>query len=208
MRLCAPAAKVSAHYLVSRSGAVFQLVEESQRAWHAGVAGWHDIADVNSASIGIELDHPGHLPDGRMAPYAEAQITALIALGLDIVARHAIAPAHVLGHSDVAPTRKTDPGEALDWPRLAAAGLGLWPDDCAVQMVGPLGEGDRGPDVAALQHALASYGYQLHENGVFGPQMVAVIRAFQRHFRPRQVDGVADAQIRTLVHSVCRAANA
>ena len=124
-RLCNPAAKVSAHYVIDENGAVTALVNETKRAWHAGVAGWRGVRDVNGASIGVELVNPGHEYGYR--PFPEAQMAACEALALDILSRWPIPPRNVVGHSDVATGRKTDPGELFDWARLAAAGIGLWP---------------------------------------------------------------------------------
>jgi len=205
-RLCDQQSKVSAHYLISQTGEIIQMVDEASRAWHAGVAFWGGIEDVNSASIGIELDHQGHAADGTMAAYPEAQIASLIDLSQDIIARHNIAAAGVLGHSDVAPGRKTDPGEALDWARLAGHGIGLWLDAVAVEPVEALRRDMQNPAVAALQQALSAFGYKVAQDGVFGAALEAVIISFQRHFRPTRVDGVADAETQTLIYALCRAA--
>ena len=177
-RLCDPAAEVSAHYLIDEAGEVFALVDESRRAWHAGVASWRGEANINSRSIGIELVNPGHEYGYRDFP--EAQMQALIPLCQGILSRHAVAPRNVVGHSDVAPLRKTDPGERFDWPRLAAAGIGLWPvpDDRQTAT-----------DPAAVTAALGTFGYDVAD-----PE--AAISAFQRHFRRHLVDGVADAETR------------
>ena len=130
-RLCDPAAAVSAHYLVGEDGAIWRLVQEDRRAWHAGEAFWAGETDINSRSIGIEIANPGHGPDYR--PFPKAQMAAVERLAAGILARHPIQPHRVLAHSDVAPGRKQDPGELLDWRRLAAAGIGLWSDaDAAV----------------------------------------------------------------------------
>ena len=209
-RLCDPAAKVSAHYLIRRDGHIFQLVDEADRAWHAGVSFWQGAADINAASIGIELDHMGHDEDGAMAPFPEAQMAALIALLQDIVARHRLDPRHVLGHSDIAPGRKIDPGEAFDWAALHKAGFGIWPENVKIEDVPPLAlgssveKGDKA--VAPLQKALAAIGYRINADGVYGAETAAVVTAFQRHFRPRHIDGTADAETQTLVYAVCRLA--
>ncbi len=124
-RLCDPAAKVSAHYVIDEDGTLTRLVDEARRAWHAGVSSWAGDSGVNARSIGIELVNPGH--EFGYRPFPAPQMAALTALARDILARHAIPPQRVLGHSDVAPTRKQDPGELFDWEALAAAGIGLWP---------------------------------------------------------------------------------
>ena len=204
-RLCDPASEVSAHYLIARDGEVFALVDEAARAWHAGVSAWQGLRDINSASVGIELDHLGHDANGHMAAYPPAQMAALVDLSKAIIARHNIASDKVLGHSDVAPGRKIDPGEALDWAALAEAGVGLWPEAAEPEEVATLKSGDATPAGAALQQALRAYGYDIAHDGVFGAQMMAVISAFQRHFRPSCVDGQADGETQTLVYAVCRA---
>jgi len=175
-RLTDAAAKVSAHYLIDENGAVWRLVPEARRAWHAGIACWAGERDVNGASIGIELVNPGH--EFGYRPFPEAQMAALEELGRDILARHPIPAARVLGHSDVAPGRKTDPGELFDWRRLAAAGIGLWPEPAA----------DASADAAEVKRWLGAFGY-----GFLEEDLSAVIAAFQRHFRPGIISGQADA---------------
>jgi len=174
-RLCDPAAKVSAHYVVDEDGRVTALVAEDKRAWHAGVASWRGEADVNGRSVGIELVNPGHEFGYRDFP--EPQMAALEALAGDVIGRHPIEARNVVGHSDVAPARKTDPGERFDWARLARAGIGLWPGPCA-----PLDA--EAETVAAM---LGAYGYDTQD-------ATAAVAAFQRHFRPETVDGAADPE--------------
>ncbi len=141
-----------------------------------------------------------------MAAFPKAQMAALISLLQQVTARHAIAPQNILGHSDIAPGRKIDPGEAFDWAGLHQAGFGLWPDNVPIEDVPPLALGSEDKAVAPLQKALAALGYQITADGVFGPQTQAVISAFQRHFRPAKIDGTADAETQTLVYAVCRLA--
>jgi N-acetylmuramoyl-L-alanine amidase len=189
-RLRSVEASVSAHYLITEHGAVVQLVPEARRAFHAGTSSWEGTTDINSRSIGIEIANPGH--DAGCPDFPEAQIEATIALCRDIMLRRAIRADRVLGHSDVAPARKNDPGEKFPWKRLAAAGIGLWVEPCPI-MPGPrLGAGDKGPEVAALQRDLVRYGYGASATGVFDAATGAVVTAFQRHFRPALVDGIAD----------------
>ena len=178
-RLCDPAAKVSAHYAIDEDGTVHALVPEARRAWHAGVSFWAGARDINSRSIGIELVNPGHEFGYRAFP--ETQIVALITLGREILTRHSIAPWRVLGHSDVAPLRKEDPGELFPWARLAEAGIGLWPAQAA------------DPGAHAVAGLLAHYGYD--------PDVPPdkLVTAFQRHFRPSRVDGMADAETRQVL---------
>lgn len=175
-RLCDPAAKVSAHYLIDEDGSVHALVPEVQRAWHAGMSSWRGESDVNSRSVGIELVNSGH--EFGYRPFPEAQIVALIALCAGVLSRHSIPPWNVVGHSDVAPTRKQDPGELFPWQRLKGHGIGLWPFD--------------GSETAVIAEdklvaMLARYGYDVTEPA-------AAIAAFQRHFRPSKVDGRPDAE--------------
>jgi N-acetylmuramoyl-L-alanine amidase len=174
-RLCEPAAKVSAHYLIHENGDIVQLVEEENRAWHAGVASWRGNTDINARSIGIELVNPGHEFGYRKFP--EAQLIALESLCLEIVSRHNISARNIVGHSDVAPTRKQDPGELFPWQRLAKNNIGIWPQ----QLGGMSASMDH---VAAL---FSLYGYET-EN------LLSAVAAFQRHFRPERVDGIADAE--------------
>lgn len=202
--LCSPASKVSSHYVVNEQGEVLRLVPEHMRAWHAGVSNWAGVTDVNGRSIGIEIVNGGH--DGGCPPYPEIQMQAVEALCADIVARNRILPRNIVAHSDIAPGRKEDPGEWFDWSRLARAGIGHWV--APVEIVdGPvLTLGDRGDPVSELQFRLADYGYGVEVLGVFDEKTQAVVRAFQRHFRPVKVDGVADlstiATLRLLVDAL------
>jgi N-acetylmuramoyl-L-alanine amidase len=171
--MCDPASSVSAHYFIDEAGAVWRLVSEERRAWHAGVSAWRGATDINSRSIGIELSNPGHEFGYRDFP--QAQIDALIALAKGIVARHPIPPRNVVAHSDIAPARKIDPGERFPWQQLAAAGIGLWPAGDPVNV---------SSDVSTM---LNSYGYDTESNA-----LTDVVAAFQRHFRPERFDGIAD----------------
>ena len=189
-RLRDPESEVSAHYFVFEDGRVAALVPEERRAWHAGIASWAGAADINSRSIGIEIANPGH--PGGMPPYPAVQIAAVAELCRAIVGRHPIPPHRVLGHSDVAPGRKRDPGETFPWAALAAEGIGVWIDPP------PFGEawlapGDAGSEVEALQTLLALYGYGVGVSGNYGERTEKVVAALQRHFRPARVDGHADA---------------
>ncbi len=192
-QLCRPAAKVSSHYLVEEDGAIFQLVSEARRAWHAGRALWHGASDLNSASVGIEIVNGGH--DFGLPPYPDPQIAAVMALCRDIAERCHIPPECILAHSDIAPGRKQDPGERFPWDRLYAAGLGLWVPERAGDG-GVLEPGASGATVRALQEELAEVGYGLEPSGFYDPRMHSVVAAFQRHFRPSRVDGVADGGTR------------
>jgi N-acetylmuramoyl-L-alanine amidase len=171
-------AKVSAHYCIDEDGTLYRLVPEDKRAWHAGVACWAGAGDINARSIGIELVNPGH--EFGYRPFPEVQMETLIDLAREILARHPIPPRRVLGHADVAPLRKEDPGELFDWARLAAAGIGLWPG--TAEFCDP-------PDREAAKHQLAEFGY-----GYLDEDFARVITAFQRHFRPERLTGEIDAE--------------
>jgi len=188
--LCSPIAQVSAHYLVDEDGEILQLVPESRRAWHAGASYWAGETDLNTSSVGIEVAHPGH-HDPR--PFPPAQIAAVIELSRDICARHAIPPARVLAHSDIAPRRKIDPGEFFPWEMLARSGVGRFPSAPTPPGVARWAPGDRNAEIAQLQRQLASFGYKLEATGVYDDDTALAVTAFQRHFRPARVDGLADA---------------
>lgn len=201
VRLCDTEAKVSAHYVVREDGGVVQMVAEARRAWHAGAGTWAGRGDVNARSIGIEIVNGGHV--GGLPAYPEPQLAAVIALARDILRRHAILPERVLAHSDIAPERKEDPGEHFPWERLAREGIGHWAGPLPSADDRTLGESDTGPDVAALQGLLARYGYEVSTSGTYDERTRIVVTAFQRHFRPARVDGIADrattAMLRGLV---------
>lgn len=191
-KLCAAGSEVSTHYFVFEDGRTVQCVPEERRAWHAGEATWAGETDINSCSIGIEIANGGH--EWGYEDFPDPQIAAVIALARDIVGRNAIPSHRVLGHSDVAPARKRDPGEKFPWARLAAAGIGLWvpPEPFTDDRAG-LTIGDSGPAVHDLQARLARYGYGIASSGTFDAHARDVVEAFQRHFRPARVDGIADA---------------
>ncbi|THD42696.1 MAG: N-acetylmuramoyl-L-alanine amidase [Bradyrhizobium sp.] len=186
-----PASQVSAHYLIRENGEIVQMVAEDKRAWHAGVGVWGGLSDLNSASIGVEIANPGH--DGGSPPFPAPQIAATIALARDISARRAIRPERILAHSDIAPARKRDPGEAFPWGMLAQAGVGHWVTPAPIEGGSLYRHGEQGPPVRALQAMLALYGYGVELTGVYDAPTRAVVTAFQRHFRPVRVDGEADA---------------
>jgi N-acetylmuramoyl-L-alanine amidase len=184
-RLTDPEAKVSSHYLVAEDGQVVRMVPEERRAWHAGRSHWRGIDDVNSASIGIEIVNPGH--DLGYRPFPEAQMSALIPLMADIVDRHGITRGNIVGHSDVAPARKIDPGELFDWERLARLRLAL-PRPTRHLTDPQWSEG-------GFLLALGRFGYDTLD----GP---AAVRAFQRRFRPETIDGVIDGECRAILLSL------
>jgi N-acetylmuramoyl-L-alanine amidase len=197
-RLTDPAAKVSSHYTVEEDGRVYQHVAEDKRAWHAGVSFWRGETNVNAASIGIEIVNPGH--EFGLRPYPDVQIAAAIALAQGILSRHPIAPLGVVGHSDVAPLRKDDPGELFPWKRLSRAGIGPWPDEWRRD------GGREGVRAREAQHALAVIGYDVQVTGRMDVKTFACVRAFQRRFRQRLCDGVLDGETRGLIFAVARIA--
>lgn len=184
-RLCDPEAKVSCHYLIAEDGQIIRMVPEEKRAWHAGSAYWRGIEDVNSASVGIELVNPGH--ELGYCPFSEAQMSALIPLMVEIVGRYGITRGNIVGHSDVAPARKIDPGELFDWDRLAGLRLALpkpfkyladphWTD-------------------GGFLLALERFGYDVRDRE-------AAVRAFQRRYRPDLIDGLIDGHCRAILLSL------
>jgi N-acetylmuramoyl-L-alanine amidase len=200
-RLRDPAAEVSSHYMVEEDGRVFRLVPEERRAWHAGKASWRGETDVNGASIGIEIVNPGH--EFGYRPFPEAQIEAVIALVADVRSRWTIENVNIVGHADVAPDRKEDPGELFPWKRLAEAGHGLWAEPPAAPGSALL-EGEESAAVFALQAGFTRLGYDSAPSGKFDAHTAAVVRAFQRHWRPAQVDGVADGETRARLIGLLR----
>ena len=201
-RMSDPAAKVSAHWCIGEDGTLWRLVLEEHRAWHAGSSAWRGRRSINDVSIGIELVNPGHEHGYR--PFPLAQMDALVDLARAIVARHPIDPRNVVAHSDIAPTRRQDPGEFFDWARLARAGIGVWPGEGEgpAQALLPLRQGDGGEAVQRHQERLRAIGYDLTADGDFGAATAAVVRAFQRHFRQARVDGVIDAGTASVIEQV------
>jgi N-acetylmuramoyl-L-alanine amidase len=181
-RLRDPAAKVSAHYLVAEDGQILRMVAEEQRAWHAGKSHWRGIEDVNSASIGIEIVNPGH--EFGYRPFMEEQIDSVVGLVGDIVARHGITRGNVVGHSDIAPTRKQDPGELFPWSRLARVRLAL--PRPTKGLMDPMWAD------AGFLVALERFGYDVSDK-------LAAVVAFQRRFRPELIDGVIDGECRSIL---------
>lgn len=181
-RLCDPEAKVSSHYLLDEDGTLHRVVAEEHRAWHAGASHWRGITDVNSASIGIEIVNPGH--EWGYRPFPEAQIEALLPLVADIKDRHGITRGNIVGHSDVAPVRKRDPGELFPWHRLARLRLAL--PRPTRNLLDPMWT------QAGFLLALERFGYDVTDP-------MAAIMAFQRRFRPELIDGEIDAECRMIL---------
>ncbi len=214
---------VSAHWMIDEDGTTYRLVPEDRRAWHAGLGSWHYWHDVNAVSIGIELVNPGH--DFGYRPFPSAQINALEELLAETFTCHGLRPCDLIGHSDVAPERKQDPGELFPWERLARSGFSIWPDNVQNYPDGSLGVMEDAEDyvgdeqswselgldpiciresVLELQQNLQAIGYGIETNGIFGMQTEAVVVAFQRRFRVNVVDGYADPETRALIQAVAQ----
>jgi len=181
--------------MIGEDGEVIQMVDESERAWHAGVACWKGQTDINSRSVGIEIVNPGH--EFGYTRFPDDQMDAVIKVSRKVIDHHRIRASRVLGHSDVAPQRKQDPGEKFDWSWLAQHEVGLWPFEKAAlgMSEGPvLAFGDEGEPVAAIQKLLHEYGYEVEINGQMDQMTVNVVAAFQRHFRPTRVDARIDTE--------------
>jgi N-acetylmuramoyl-L-alanine amidase len=199
-RLCDPTAGVSAHYLVDEDGAILRIVPEERRAWHAGVSYWRGNTELNGRSIGVEMVNPGHAWGYRDFPVL--QLAAVCDLCLAILERYPIPQCNVVAHSDVAPDRKEDPGEKFDWRSLAGNGVGLWPD--GVQDLG-IGEPFRdAADLHEVRAVLCAIGYRVAPEGNHDAALAAVLRAFQRHWRPEAITGKADAGTRARLQGLRR----
>ena len=208
-RLRDPVARVSSHYVVDEDGRTLLLVPEERRAWHAGKSWWQGETDINAVSIGIEIVNPGHEFGYRDFP--EVQTAAVIALIDDIRTRWSVTDARILGHSDVAPDRKQDPGERFPWKTLAAHRQGLWfePAQERIAALGPpLGVGDHGLGVHVLQSGLHRLGYEPTPTGQYDETTRLTVEAFQRHWRPSRVDGIADGETRATLMGVLQLATA
>ncbi|WP_285431425.1 N-acetylmuramoyl-L-alanine amidase [Pseudomonas sp. fls2-241-R2A-110] len=195
--------EVSSHYLIGddKSATIYKLMDENLRAWHAGESEWQGRTWLNSSSIGIEIVNPGFkdTPTGRLwYPYSEAQVQSLIFLLKDISKRHNINPDAIIGHSDIAPLRKLDPGPLFPWKRLAAEGLGLWPNEQAVARQQARYEVEL-PSISWFQSQLAHLGYATPQTGELDVATRHVLAAFQMHFRPTRFDGTPDAQTAALL---------
>jgi N-acetylmuramoyl-L-alanine amidase len=201
--LCRAESQVSSHYFVHENGDVVQLVPEERRAWHAGKSVWHGNTDINSASIGIEIANAGH--PGGLPRYPQMQVDAVIELCRDCGERWSIAPERVLAHSDVAPRRKLDPGENFPWDLLHERGVGHWVSPAPITGGRFFQRGDQGQPVEALQSMLSLYGYGTEISGEFSDKMAGEVEAFQRHFRPERVDGIADFSTIDTLHRLLAA---
>ena len=205
-RMCDPEAPVSAHYMVYENGDAVCLVDEEKRAWHAGISCWRGISSLNDISIGIEIVNPGH--EFGYEPFPEEQMETVKGLSKDIMDRHGIEARNVVGHSDIAPSRKEDPGELFDWQGLAEEGVGLWHGVKKVWRGGDIlvEPGKEDVDVARVQKMLSDYGYHIRVDGYFGSKTEDVIKAFKRHFVPEQLnaywDKLAEERMKKLLNMI------
>ena len=172
-RLMSSNSQVSAHYLISRKGEIFKLVSEEKRAWHAGVSYWRGETDINSYSIGIELENPGH--EFGYSKFTKGHMSVLTELCVEIINKYSISPENIVGHSDIAPRRKKDPGELFDWKSLAKKGVGLWPEPILNKIT-----------VKSFEKSLNDFGYEVVD-------IRSTITAFQRHYLPDKVSGISDS---------------
>ena len=199
-QLCTPGTDVSAHYIVLEDGRIVQCVPEAKRAWHAGVSFWAGEEDINSCSIGIEIINRGH--DWGYPDFPLRQIAAVIALCRGIMLRRKVPSHRVLAHSDVAPARKKDPGEKFPWHSLANSGVGHWVQPAPIVRGESLQLGTISDDVMNMQTAFARYGSKCPVPAPMSAATMEVVTAFQRHFRPERVDGVADHSTMTTLHAL------
>ena len=197
---------VSSHYLLTDQTppVLYSLVDEARQSNHAGVSNWKSYTQLNASSIGIEIVNPGFTdgPNGRVwYPFPQAQIDTLIVLLKQIVARHQIPPENIVGHADIAPGRKQDPGPMFPWNQLAAAGLLVWPDAARVTAARP-GYDAQLPPVAWFQQRLAQFGYAVPQNGELDVATRAALTSFQMRYRPMTIDGTPDAESAALLDAL------
>lgn len=199
---------VSAHYLVSERGErVYRLVDESRRAWHSGVSAWENRTNINDSSVGIEIVHPGYTgapAEPVWHPFDENQISTVISLCKDIVARHEIEPTRIIGHSDIAPGRKVDPGPMFPWKILSENGVGAWYDEAEKLSVMDMIVGTSEVDIRWVQQNLRRYGYLIEESGTFDKKTKAVLSAFQMHFRPSDFSGNPDHETCAILYALVK----
>jgi len=200
-RLRDPAARVSSHYVVEEDGRIFRLVPEERRAWHAGVSFWRGERNLNGLSIGVEIVNPGH--EWGYRPFPEPQVAAVIRLLDDVRSRWTVLDRDIVGHADIAPSRKQDPGELFPWDALHAAGHGLWTAPHAAPGES-LAEGADGVGVYVLQAGLNRLGYECPPAMTYDADTTAIVTAFQRHWRPALCDGVADGETRATLMALLR----
>ena len=198
--LCKPSSKVSSHYLINSSGDVYLLVDEEKRAWHAGVSYWSGNIDVNSSSIGIELVNPGH--EFGYEIFSESQMTSLEVLIKSLINNYNIPLYNIVGHSDIAPLRKKDPGELFNWKRLAKKNLSIWPNKLSTSFSKNIKIGNKSNSILQVQEFLSEIGYKITKDGFFSEETKLVLMAFQRRFRCHKVDGLFDDETGSMIKSI------
>ena len=199
---------VGSHYLVGddQPTTVYRLVDENRAAYHAGVSSWKTYTHLNASSIGIEIVNFGYQesPTGRYyQPFPQQQIDAVITLAKDIVARHNIKPENILGHVEIAPQRKRDPGPFFPWKQLAAAGLVFWPNEADVMIQKAIYEQEL-PDIVWFQKNLSDIGYAAPKTGLWDQETTNVLIVFQTRYRPTLFDGIPDAHSAALIDIVSK----
>ncbi|MBL42313.1 MAG: N-acetylmuramoyl-L-alanine amidase [Rhodospirillaceae bacterium] len=199
-QLCNTSSKVSSHFLINYSGDIFSLVEEEKRAWHAGVSFWNGENDINSSSIGIELDNPGH--EYGYKPFTESQMVSLEKLISYLIKKYNIPLYNIVGHSDIAPLRKKDPGEFFEWKRLAKKNLSIWPKKILLNPFNNISIGEKSRSVLKVQKSLSEIGYKINQDAYYGAETKLVLQAFQRRFRSNKFDGCFDNITGMMIHSV------
>ncbi len=200
--------EVSSHYLVTNEEkpVIYQLVDESRQANHAGVSNWKTYTHINSSSVGIEIVNPGYkdTPEGRIwYPFPQAQIDRVIWLVRQIAERHQVAPENILGHSDIAPQRKQDPGPLFPWEQFAKAGLIVWPDPAKVALSRAVFDVQM-PDTTWFQSRLAQHGYAVPQNGQLDLATRTVLTSFQMKYRPSNIDGIPDPETASLLDALTK----
>lgn len=203
-RLCDPQHHVSAHYLIDEDGTAHALVDETKRAWHAGLSHWRGIDGINHSSIGIEIVNPGH--EHEYHAFSTSQMDTVITLSKQIIDRYNIPARNIIGHSDIAPLRKQDPGELFNWKLCAQEGIGLWPDIEKTAQAKTLYYPGAN-NIESLQQQLQSYGYQVEINGIYDANFHMIATAFKRHFYPESTafygwDTIAQAKLEWLLKTV------
>lgn len=205
-KLCDPAFEVSAHYMIYENGEVVNLVPDEKRAWHAGISCWRGKAGINDGSIGIEIVNKGH--EFGYEPFPKVQINSVISLTKDLLSKYNIQPRNIIGHSDISPSRKEDPGELFPWEELSLNNIGLWPKVKVLWKKNKIlvNAGSEGVSVADVQSRLQKFGYHIRVDGNYGSKMEDVVIAFKRHFVPENLtpdwDKLSDARLNRLLELI------
>lgn len=206
LRLCDPSFKVSAHYMVYENGEIVNLVPDEKRAWHAGISCWRGKAGLNDSSIGIEIVNKGH--EFGYEPFTDEQINSVIELSANLISKYNIEQRNIIGHSDIAPSRKQDPGELFPWKQLSSNNIGLWPKVKVLWKKNKIliKSGSEGVSVADIQSRLQKYGYHIRVDGNYGSKMEDVVTTFKRHFVPENLssdwDKLSDCSLNKLIELI------